>query len=963
VFLFAFGSVVEAWRFEVALDAAKRAVVSGDFRSAGTSLARLSIRRPGRPEVEYLLGVCEEALGRPEAALAALGRVASDSPYATEAALRRARLGIGRGRFADAEAVVAPFSQGKGTEAFEARRILAELFWLEGRLDELRPLIEANWAYLWRTGRSASREAIEILRTHVTLDLFPLPIGQIKAALGHASEQAPDDDRVCLARANLATRTGRFAEAEPWLDDCLHKRPDDPSVWRAVLDWALATGRADRARQAIEKLPARSEPPHRVASLRAWFAARRGDATAERVALERALEAAPDDLAAIERLAELAAGAGEVDRAVGLRRRKAELDEAVHAYRHLYNKGEPERNAVAMARLAGQLGRRFEAQGFLTLAARRNPEDREAKSALARVTFPEPRTEAPGETLADLLSTDLGSGTAPSDVRGITPGPAPGQWPSFRDDAAAAGIAFVFDNGASEIHQLPEMASGGVGLLDYDGDGWLDIYVVQGGPFPPAPGPAPPQGDRLFHNKGDGTFEDVTAATGVAAMRGGYGHGVAVGDVDNDGDPDLFVTRWRSYSLYRNNGDGTFEEATDRWGLGGDRDWPTSAAFADLDGDGDLDLYVCHYLIWDPANPMRCRSPSAKGFISCDPHLFPALPDHFFRNDGGRFVDVSAGSGLVDNDGRGLGVLAADLDGDGKIDLFVANDGTANFLLRNLGGFRFEEVGHPSGVACNAAGGYQAGMGVACGDLDADGRLDLAVTNFYGESTTFFRSLGGGQFADQTAAVGLAAPSRYLLGFGVAFLDANADGRLDLLTVNGHVSDFRPQAAYTMPAQLLLGDTGVRLVDASRRAGEPLQAPRLSRGLAVGDLDNDGKIDAVVVNQNDPLSYFHNVTSVGHSVTLLLQGTSSNRDAVGARVKLEAGGRRQFATRYGGGSYLSSGDPRLHFGLGTAKWIEHLEVQWPSGRVDRHHRLPADTAYLLREGDPVSRPLKGWAVP
>ncbi len=308
-----------------------------------------------------------------------------------------------------------------------------------------------------------------------------------------------------------------------------------------------------------------------------------------------------------------------------------------------------------------------------------------------------------------------------------------GPIPRFEDRATASGLAdFIQDNGASPIHQLPEMASGGVGLLDYDGDGWLDVYCVQGGVFPPGR-TSSESGDRLYRNRGDGTFADVTRPSGIGGMRGGYGNGVAVGDYDNDGRPDLFVTRWRSYALYHNRGDGTFDDVTEKAGLGGDRDWPTSSAFADLDGDGDLDLYVCHYGTWDPANPLICKDPSGTIVLTCDPRRIASVPDHAFRNERGRFVDVTAASGIVDRDGRGFGVVAADLDDDGRIDLFVANDSTANFLFRNLGGFRFEEVGHEAGVAANAGGGYQAGMGVACGDLDGDGRLDLAVTNFYGE--------------------------------------------------------------------------------------------------------------------------------------------------------------------------------------------------------------------------------------
>ena len=344
---------------------------------------------------------------------------------------------------------------------------------------------------------------------------------------------------------------------------------------------------------------------------------------------------------------------------------------------------------------------------------------------------------------------------------------------AFVDVAQAVGLRFVYDNAETPIHQLPEPFGGGLALLDYDGDGWLDVYCVQGGPFTPATAigaGARGSGDRLFHNRGDGTFDDVTERSGIARFPRDHGHGVAVGDVDADGHPDIFVSRWRSYALYRNRGDGTFENVTDSWGLGGRRDWPTSSALADLDGDGDLDLYVCHYAAWDLDNPRICRDTNTNAYLNCNPLDAEAVPDHLFRNDGSRFVDVTAAAGIIDRDGRGLGVVAADLDLDGRVDLFVANDSSANFLFHNEGGMRFKEVGHDAGVAGNASGAYQAGMGVAAGDLDGDGRIDLAVTNFYGESTTFYRNLGGGAFCDATTSVGLAVASSACWDLGSPFL-------------------------------------------------------------------------------------------------------------------------------------------------------------------------------------------------
>ena len=410
----------------------------------------------------------------------------------------------------------------------------------------------------------------------------------------------------------------------------------------------------------------------------------------------------------------------------------------------------------------------------------------------------------------------------------------------------------------------------------------------------------------------------MTAASGLAKLPGGYGHGVAVGDYDNDGRPDLFVTRWRSYALYHNLGQGRFEDATAAAGLGGDRDWPTSAAWADLDNDGDLDLYVCHYLKWDELKPTLCSNPQKTENTYCDPRFFPALSDHFFRNDAGRFVDVTSQTGFVDQDGRGLGVVAADFDGDGKIDLFVANDTTANFFLRNLGGFHFIEQGQESGLAANATGGYQAGMGVACADFDGDGRLDLAVTNFYGESTTLYQNLGRGLFTDRTAVAGLGAPTRFLLGFGLTAVDANNDGFPDLAQANGHVADFRPMTPYAMPAQLFLGDENGRFVDVSEQAGPPWKSPRLGRGLAAGDFDNDGRIDLLLVADNAPLTLLHNQSAnQNHFLVIALEGTSSNRDGVGAQVAVTAAGKTRIAARFGGGSYLSASDHRLFFGLGV----------------------------------------------
>jgi hypothetical protein len=492
--------------------------------------------------------------------------------------------------------------------------------------------------------------------------------------------------------------------------------------------------------------------------------------------------------------------------------------------------------------------------------------------------------------------------------------------------------------------------SGGVALLDYDADGWLDVFFPQGGRL--ADDPLEPRPiDRLFRNNHDGTFSDVSEAAGFANLPRDYTLAATVGDVDNDGRPDLFLSQLTAYTLLRNNGDGTFSDITEKAGLGGRRDNPSSAAFADLDNDGDLDLYVTHYMVFDPENPVLCQGENGE-YLYCDPSRVTPAPDHLFRNNGdATFTDVTAEAGLTDPDGRGLGVVAADLDDDGLLDLFVANDGTANYLFHNLGNLKFEEVGLASGVAGNAEGGYQASMGVATGDADGDGKIDLLVTNFYGEASTFYRNLGSGLFTDQTAHSGIGRASRYLLGFGTAFADLDNDGDLDLLTTNGHVNDQRPFYPYAMPMQVMANAGDGRFTDATPSAGPALNKPILGRGLALGDLDHDGRLDAVVVPQGEPALLLRNTTDNGDkSLSLDLRGSASNRDAVGARVTLTASNRTQTAQRTGGSSYQSASGPALHFGLGEALRADRIELRWPSGRTDQFDNLDPGR-YRLVEGE------------
>ncbi len=519
---------------------------------------------------------------------------------------------------------------------------------------------------------------------------------------------------------------------------------------------------------------------------------------------------------------------------------------------------------------------------------------------------------------------------------------------AFREVAAEAGVAFRFDPGSRGRHDLPEIMGGGVALIDSDGDGLLDIYLCDGGPIVPEPGrPDPPC--PLYRNAGAWRFEDVTDRADAPGPA--YAMGAAVGDYDNDGRDDLLVTGWGDQRLYRNLGGGRFQDVTARAGIGSVL-WSTSAAFADLDGDGDLDLFVAAYLNYDPALAPFCAAPDGRRDY-CGPEEFAAEPCRLYRNDGdGTFADVSAAAGVGKADGRALGVVVADLVGDRLPDVFVAVDGSPCHLWENRGGLRFAEVAAEVGVALDGRGGALAGMGVAAGDLDGDGRLDLVVSNFLGRSTIGFRGLGAGAFLDASEPLGLAAATRPVLGFGVALADFDSDGRLDLIQANGHVLD---RARLGVPAAMrpsLLRNRGGRLVDAAPAAGAWFARPIVGRGVAVGDLDNDGRVDAVVNALGGPAAMLRNVTpGAGRGLIVELVGRPpSPRSAIGATVRATVGGRTLVRPVVGGGSYLSAPDRRVHLGLGAADRVDRLEVTWPSGRSETWSDLPAGRPLRLEEG-------------
>jgi hypothetical protein len=504
-------------------------------------------------------------------------------------------------------------------------------------------------------------------------------------------------------------------------------------------------------------------------------------------------------------------------------------------------------------------------------------------------------------------------------------------------------------------YHLPEAMAGGVGFLDYDGDGDLDLLHVRT-PLPGAEGAA--IANRLHRQEPAGRFTDVTEAAGLDEP--GFGQGMAIGDVENDGDADVYVTNYGLDEFYRNVGDGTFTRDTEAAGLR-DPKWSTGAAFFDYDGDGFLDLYVAHYLRYDAEK--TCLDPRDRREY-CGPLSFAGAPDRLYRNDGdGTFTDVTERAGIVlpERGARamGLSVLCTDLTGDGRQDVFVANDAQCNNLWVNQGDGTFEEEAILRGIATDPYGHPEAGMGVAAGDADADGALDLFVTHLWGENNRIY--LGGDplQYDDGSVQSGLSQHDLERTSWGCAFFDLDHDGDQDLAVANGAIKRRPPLpgappgmwAEYAEPNQLFENDGAGRFALADERAGSFASRPGVSRGLALGDVDEDGDLDLAVSTVGNALRLYRNEAPARGTHWLLVRLLTRGRDALGAQVWVEAGGRRRFGASLAGASYLSSHDPRVHFGLGPLSAVEAIEVLWPDGLRERFPGSPADRVITLRQGE------------
>jgi hypothetical protein len=519
----------------------------------------------------------------------------------------------------------------------------------------------------------------------------------------------------------------------------------------------------------------------------------------------------------------------------------------------------------------------------------------------------------------------------------------------FEEVAARAGLDFVHQRGPTTRYDFPEIIGGGAAWLDYDDDGWLDLYLVQSGDLRSETPDA--LDNRLYRNVGDGSFRDVTDSAGVGDT--GYGMGCAVGDYDGDGHVDLYVTNYGPNVLYRNNGDGTFTDVTAESGTG-DSSWGTSAAFQDFDRDGDLDLFVANYVAWSPEIDLRCTSGTGDRDYCKPTNYNQPAPDVLYRNEGdGTFIDVTEAAGIIRAFGNGLGVACGDFDRDGWVDLYVANDGMPNQLWINQRDGTFVDRAMLAGCAVNLQGMAEAGMGVAAVDVEPDGDLDLFMTHLRDESNTFYVNQEG-IFEDTTAVLGLSAPSIRYTGFGIGFADFDHDGLTDIYVANGRVGTWDPAPSpddpYAEPNLLFRGTEQGRF-EAVRPAGGCAGCPmENSRAAAFADYDEDGDVDVVVVNNHGPVRLLRNDAGGARHWVGFRVLDQRGRDALGAAVRIDAGERAQWRQVQRAYSYCASNDPRVHFGLGELSAVDRVTVRWPDGREEAFGTVEVDARYELQRG-------------
>ena len=835
-------------------------------------------------------------------------------------------------------------------QSLVAHRRLGQLLGLEGRRWESLPhLLE-----VLRAGQF-SLEDLLLLGDHGLAVGLSQELEQFLAA-------APDDPVPLLGKARLALLSGRTKDAKRWLRQVLTKAPNQIEAQAELGQLLLASADPELEHWLREEAFQAEQHPD-VWMTRGLWARQRGETRGAARCFWETLKRDPVHQPATYQLAQTLESLGDRQTAERLSERAARLEQLRGVVKSIAQ----DRTNPALLRTAAELtesvGCAWEALAWHRVLLSVDPRARESRDAARRLQAAlreRPlelvlNSENPAKQI-DLSDFELpGWDAAPPGSKSSSPELAPGRT-RFANVAARAGLDFRYFNGQTaeqDRGRMYQFTGGGAAVLDYDADGWPDIYLTQGCRWPPVSGQTEHL-DRLYRNRGDGTFEDATASSRLAEDR--FSQGVAAGDFNDDGFADLYVANIGVNRLYLNQGDGTFRDVTRAAGIDGEA-WTTSCLLADLNGDGLPDFYDVNY-VQGPGVFERTCLEGGKPSV-CPPTVFEPQPNRFYLNLGdGRVEEQTQAAGFNVAGGNGLGVVAGDFDGSGRLSLFVANDQDANFLFLNEtpkpgAALQFVERGALSGLAFDADGKSQACMGVAAADANGDGRLDLFVTNFYEESNTLYLQDDGGMFTDATPPSGLRAPSFRMLGFGAQFIDGELDGNADLVLTNGHVGDFtHRQVPYQMPPQYFRGLGGGKFQELpAAELGHFFQGEYLGRGLARLDFNRDGREDFVVSHLDAPAALLANESSgAGHYLAVQLRGVKSSRDAIGAQVTLSAGGRRRTAWLTAGDGYMASNERQLVFGLGAAERVETLDIRWPSGLRQEFADLAANQVLMLIEG-------------